>query len=687
MGVRDVERFEQMLYADVFRGEHSTGVFSGFNLGKDHCFIKTEKAAVPGYEFLETLMWENVKSFRTKHATIANSFVTKNPSFLVGHNRYATMGSVTDENAHPFTVGAVTLCHNGTLTNQSLLPDHTEFAVDSHNIAHAINKEGIDATVQKLHGAFTLVWHDARDNTLNFLRNTERPFHMLETSSGDYFGASEKDMLMWIMKRKTGYTIKRDFSLEPGTQYVFDVSNGFKFKEERKHELPTFRSSYVYSGRYGSYNSWYNDYDDDYDYSGRRSSQSSTISSAGSRGVSSNGPTNQTGSQASQADQHSPTDQILRRHGIFKKVGEQLPFDSFQFDEYPRNKARGKVTGYTGSADYIEVQAHGVEAAIYEEGAQYTGKIMSAYEMNHILHIVVGPIQRYSPSKNTVSVSEMVEKSLNKLDSELAARLAADKLRDEEAAKKLLPSPTTTTTTTPSEALTDDEISKRRSQVVVIGGEDKGDDEGGVEIDITSNGIAYTRPEWERNGALNSCAGCGSPISFDEISDSYVQNGFAFCPDCCDEYAEEDAIIESLRKDGKTLNIGSTIDLSGESENDSDDDEANCFVCRICAETKHTCLEYDHHTAVCIDCHKTLVRDNPANNVVPLRNEQHRIVLQNGMSVTKPIWEKMNNCTWCNRPIPWHKAAVTMFYGQKVCCEVCDEKLEAGIVPVIWIEK
>ncbi|MFW3388629.1 UNVERIFIED_CONTAM: hypothetical protein RF648_21845, partial [Kocuria sp. CPCC 205274] len=174
--------------------------------------------------------------------------------------------------------------------------------------------------------------------------------------------------------------------MEVGVQYVFDVSSGFKFKEERKHELPTFRRHYpVYSG----YNrNWYNDYDDDYDYDygrGTRQPNASQSSYSGNRS------TSQTSTQTDKESKEAQLNRILEAHGVKAEVGDFIHFESFQFDPYPKNKDKGKLTGYCGSAEYIEVQAHGFNTEDYVEGGEYRAKIISAYEMNYILHIIVAP--------------------------------------------------------------------------------------------------------------------------------------------------------------------------------------------------------------------------------------------------------------------------------------------------------
>ncbi|MFW3388022.1 UNVERIFIED_CONTAM: hypothetical protein RF648_18655, partial [Kocuria sp. CPCC 205274] len=184
MGTRDIDFFETLLYCDIVRGDHSTGVYSGFSFDpKEPVEVKIRKAAVPADVFIRKKgLWDEVKEEKRPATHNANATVTKLPKFLVGHNRYATMGEVVDRNAHPFQHGSITLVHNGTLDNQSLLPDHQKFAVDSENIAYSIDKIGIEETIKKLNGKFTLVWFDAKDQTLNFIRNKDRPFHFMETA-------------------------------------------------------------------------------------------------------------------------------------------------------------------------------------------------------------------------------------------------------------------------------------------------------------------------------------------------------------------------------------------------------------------------------------------------------------------------------------------------------------------------
>ena len=202
---RDIAVFSQLLEVDAVRGRHSTGIFGVDAVGETSVF----KRALASQDFLELTAAQNIMYDPTVNA-------------LVGHNRYATTGAVTNENAHPFKYGHITLVHNGSLTTQVGLPDHTKFAVDSENIAYAFFKDGAEATIPKLQGAFALIWHDEEDNTLNFVRNDERPLTMAETATGDLVFASERLMLSWIATRNH-VNLKEVMSLPTGQIYSFSL--------------------------------------------------------------------------------------------------------------------------------------------------------------------------------------------------------------------------------------------------------------------------------------------------------------------------------------------------------------------------------------------------------------------------------------------------------------------------------
>ena len=117
----DGKLFEQMLYADALRGMDSTGIYGINKYGN----LKMVKAAKAAAEFIGTKTFQDFKN------EIVNKF-----RVVVGHNRAATKGATTDDNAHPFIEDHICLVHNGTLHTHKHLADKE---VDSHAICEFIS--------------------------------------------------------------------------------------------------------------------------------------------------------------------------------------------------------------------------------------------------------------------------------------------------------------------------------------------------------------------------------------------------------------------------------------------------------------------------------------------------------------------------------------------------------------------
>jgi hypothetical protein len=184
----------QALITGVLRGEDSTGVFfSDENPKHTAGYLKQAidgPAFVWGKDFLDYL--ENMKS----------------SPYVIGHNRAATVGNVTTANAHPFQERSITLVHNGTLDRFPKPKDRDlpkRITVDSNAIAYALSYAEPDEAVSVLDGlwgAYALVWHDARDGTVNFARNYHRPLHFGWSTHADaWFFTSEEMHLRWLATR------------------------------------------------------------------------------------------------------------------------------------------------------------------------------------------------------------------------------------------------------------------------------------------------------------------------------------------------------------------------------------------------------------------------------------------------------------------------------------------------------
>lgn len=114
---------------------------------------------------------------------------------FVGHCRKATVGKVSKATAHPFNYDHITGVHNGTLRNWRYLHDKPE-ETDSMTMYKAIAERGVRPVIDATDGAYAMVWYDEAEDTLNFLRNKERPlFYCMSKDWERIFWASESWML------------------------------------------------------------------------------------------------------------------------------------------------------------------------------------------------------------------------------------------------------------------------------------------------------------------------------------------------------------------------------------------------------------------------------------------------------------------------------------------------------------
>ena len=178
------ELFTKMLQMDAIRGDDSTGVFGVDKAGN----FDLLKGNAGGYVFTNS---SNYQKFAKR---VRNDY-----HIVIGHNRKATVGTITPENAHPFHEGKVILVHNGTIWNQDEL--NKEVSVDSHAIAHALNEHDAVKALGSINGAYALVWYNIEDKLLNVVRNNQRPLALLEYS--DFWViSSEAGLPLWLNLRE-----------------------------------------------------------------------------------------------------------------------------------------------------------------------------------------------------------------------------------------------------------------------------------------------------------------------------------------------------------------------------------------------------------------------------------------------------------------------------------------------------
>lgn len=223
--------FSQLLWANTLRGDDSTGVF-GVNKYGNLDYIKEKGHAG---DLIDS------KEFREFYENIYTDY-----HMVVGHNRKATRGWVSDDNAHPFVEGTTALVHNGTLTTYANLTKET-VSVDSHAILHSIVERGYEETLKEIQGAFTLAWYDTNDKTLRVIRNDQRPLFIASTVGAWYF-ASEKGMLEWILGRED-VAISEMEECTPGTMYSFklDDKKNMWFQPLELYTPPKSNITVIYS--------------------------------------------------------------------------------------------------------------------------------------------------------------------------------------------------------------------------------------------------------------------------------------------------------------------------------------------------------------------------------------------------------------------------------------------------------
>jgi len=216
---RDI--FDMLLWIDTFRGEDSTGAFVVDNLGN----VKVAKEATYAPLYMGRKEYQDLRSamFSTGWAAI-------------GHNRAATRGDITDENAHPFVVDDnIVLVHNGSYNGSHKALKDVE--VDSLAIAHTISEaEDVTEALRKVNAAYALIWYNQEEKSLNFIRNTQRPLWMMEYANGWIF-ASEEAFLQLVRYKFRLQNVVDPIELKEYVHHKFTLQDNYPSAILKKEEL------------------------------------------------------------------------------------------------------------------------------------------------------------------------------------------------------------------------------------------------------------------------------------------------------------------------------------------------------------------------------------------------------------------------------------------------------------------
>jgi len=178
---KDKEAFKKLLIICSLRGEDSAG-YINVDAGNR---VKVNKAVGNPFELFETKEWDRLNLLGDKA--------------IIGHTRKATVGGISKYTAHPFVSEHIHGVHNGTLQNWSKLFEADQFKVDSQALFHSIAYDGIEETFGKLKGAWATVFWNSEENTINFLRNDQRPlWFATDKDAKKLYWASETWMLRML---------------------------------------------------------------------------------------------------------------------------------------------------------------------------------------------------------------------------------------------------------------------------------------------------------------------------------------------------------------------------------------------------------------------------------------------------------------------------------------------------------
>jgi len=234
-----INAFNQLLFLDQVRGTDGTGIFYNKKEGKIYSLKGPETASLFG----ERRGYEKAMKDCLSEST-----------FIIGHNRAATKGKRVWKDTHPFTEKHITLVHNGTLLSQKELND--KVSVDSHAICMHLAENGYKETLETIDGAFALAWADSTARTLNFVRNIQRPLHLIEYATC-WIVSSELGLGKWVGERN-GLVHVKDISIDTETLYSFNLDNTDTYTETKVEYLKPF--AYTQGTFYSHDTTWRNPY-------------------------------------------------------------------------------------------------------------------------------------------------------------------------------------------------------------------------------------------------------------------------------------------------------------------------------------------------------------------------------------------------------------------------------------------
>mgnify|MGYP000929435697 CR=1 FL=1 len=225
--------FETMLTLSQSRGIDSTGVAA----------IGTKVNIVKDTVFALDLL----KSAEYKDKVLKNKNLC-----LLGHNRAATRGVVSKDNAHPFKQGNIVLVHNGTLWKN--IKTDANVDTDSESICAGINEKGVAEVWKEMDGDATVLYFDTAKGTFNMVSNGKRPLVFAYTADMcTLIVASEK---VFIEQTAERYGIKLSkntvWAPKDNDLWTFSINKKGVIQEQGQalSTRPLYQTGYGFSKQY-----------------------------------------------------------------------------------------------------------------------------------------------------------------------------------------------------------------------------------------------------------------------------------------------------------------------------------------------------------------------------------------------------------------------------------------------------
>lgn len=229
---------EDAMITGAIRGENGTGIIMATSHGKVSTYKKKHNPYWLKFD----------KDFQ-------QAFKLHTSQLIIGHNRHATVGEVTDENTHPFKKDHIIMVHNGTIRSGLDIPAGI---TDSEVLAQKLAEEGT-TIFEHIFGAWTSVWVNSKENSLNFVCNGDRPFslvkvrpqfnyNMYQPSKESFDGwafASEFGMLAWLLGRNK-LDIVEVVKIEVDKHYKIYLNNAKDLIEVKTLKKPVWRETEKY---------------------------------------------------------------------------------------------------------------------------------------------------------------------------------------------------------------------------------------------------------------------------------------------------------------------------------------------------------------------------------------------------------------------------------------------------------